>query len=38
MKMESRICDILQQDNIIQDEEKDIIQYSLHHGKVLFYT
>lgn len=38
MKIESRICDILQQDNIIQDEEKEIIQYGLHQGKVLCIT
>lgn len=38
MKIESRVCDILHRDNIIQDEEKDIILYGLHQGKVLFIT
>lgn len=30
MKIESRVCDILHRDNIIQDEEKDIILCVAH--------
>ncbi len=36
MKIETKVCEKLLRDKVIQEEEKDIIQYGLHQGGMLF--
>lgn len=36
MKIEAQVCERLLRDKVIREEEKEIIQYGLHQGGVLF--
>ena len=36
MKIEAKVCERLLRDKVIQEEEKEIIQYGLHQGGALF--
>lgn len=36
MKIEAEVCERLLRDKVIREEEKEIIQYGLHQGGVLF--